>query len=671
MKALAPLAIAAVATLLGGCDAELPSNVAALVDTEVDPCDNFYQHACGTWLKTTDIPASDLMVDTSFMAIDKQNVEVLKAIAQAPNRPLLNEFWASCMDKDTVEEIGNEPLKNGLRRIRNANTTKAVLKVAGELYQHDVKFGVTLMVNSDISNALKNTLYINPGDVALPDSKIYKNGTRYGELEPELRQYVTRVLKLAMKKRFNEKPQEIVDAVMRVDMNFGANLPSIAELRDPVNGINTMTVATARTKYPLLFGAFMDGVKFESPMEATSNVTFGPLRYFNTVEQLLSSMPVEDLKWYLSFHYVHHYAPMLSEPFVAAHFDLYSRTLKGQKERTPQDRVCVERAITYLPHLVGQYFFEKKFDKTREQYVQMLAKGIEHEMHERFSTLAWLDDATRQAAQAKLAKVTNLIGRSYEPVNYSRLDLRTDRYLENLQALERERFRAATSKIGRAVDRTEWFMSAATVNAYYAPGRNQIVFPAAILQHPFFAGDNTAAQNFGAIGAVVGHELTHGFDTRGRMFDGDGNMRNWWSANTTAEFETRAQCLKEQYSRFQVKNENGTAVLGHVNGNQTIGENIADNGGVSMALKAYRNYMVAQPQGRAEKKDEQVFFLSFAQLWCSKLRDGLALQRLSTGVHSPGVARVNGVAMNSPEFAAAFQCPLGSNMNPEKKCKVW
>ncbi|GLE01833.1 hypothetical protein PINS_up010671 [Pythium insidiosum] len=649
----------------------MPPSVAALVDGSVDPCDDFYQYACGSWLKTTDFPASEIMVDTSFMAMDKQNVEVMKQIAQEPNRPLLNEFWASCMDESSVDEIGNEPLKTGLRRIRNANTTAALFKIAGEVAQHDVKFGIGLMVNADVSNALQNTLYISPGDVALPDSKIYKNVTRYNELEPELRKYVATVLKLAMKKRFNEKPKEIVEAVMRIDSKFGSILPSIAEVRDPVIGVNKMTVAAARMKYPLVFGAFMDGVKLESSLPATSSVTFGPIKYFDELERALNSLPTEDLQWYLSFLYVHHYAPLLSEPFAAAHFELFSRTLKGQKQRTPRDRVCVERATSYLPHLVGQYFFEKKFDTTREQFVVMLAKRIEQEMHKRFATLEWLDDATREAAQAKLAKVTNLIGRSHERVSYSGLDLRTDCFLENVQALERERFRAAMRKIDRAVDRTEWFMSAATVNAYYAPSRNQIVFPAAILQPPFFAGDNTAAQNFGAIGAVVGHELTHGFDTRGRTFDGDGNLRNWWSAQTTAEFEARAQCLKQQYSKFAVSNENGTAVLGHVNGNQTIGENIADNGGVSLALQAYRGFVAATTQRRTEKPDERVFFLSFAQLWCNKIRDGAALQRLSSGVHSPGIARVNGVAMNSPDFAAAFECPSGSKMNPETKCKIW
>ncbi|KAF1319785.1 Neprolysin cd1, peptidase family m13, neutral zinc metallopeptidase, partial [Globisporangium splendens] len=688
MKLFISAAIATAALGANQASAAFPSTVATLLDTTADPCEDFYQYTCGSWVKNTIIPASDTSVDYSFSTIGDRNELVVQEIVKE-DWPLVGEFWDSCMNMDKLNELGSKPLQKTITKISGAATKEALFKVAGDIAKTGPSLFTGFGVYADDKDATTNVFNIGTSDLTLPSASYYLDNA-FPQYEAAYRTYIAKVLELAgYNPNASQQQQQqggkktpapsssVADTVISIEQKVVEILYNLADSDDPDFYYNPIKYSEAAAKYPLSFGAFASGLGLleNSKLTGSSNVIFQTLEYFEKLEELLAKLELKDLKTYLTFLYTSHNARYLSDSFYQAYFDFFSKTIYGAQVRSERSSICVTRETTYFPDLIGKYYFMKMFDTQREESTKLMVKLVEEAMDEHIEKLSWLDAATKAEAEKKLALVSNLIGHSLQKKTYP-FYLDREAFFDNIQKISLDNFENSLKNIGNPVDRTEWSMGASEVNAYYSPSKNQMVFPAGILQPPMFNGSSHPAQNFGSIGAIVGHELTHGFDSNGRLYDGYGNQKSWWTSETSAEFDTRAQCLKDEYSSFVVNGEDGSP-LANVNGNLTITENIADNGGLSLAYDAYQKYIKSPeavvPTGTeiTEAEANQLFFIAFGQTFCGKARDGAMKSQLLTDVHSPGQWRINGATMNNENFAKAFQCKAGSKMNPEKKCVIW
>ncbi|RLN73389.1 hypothetical protein BBJ28_00019775, partial [Nothophytophthora sp. Chile5] len=658
---------------------DFPSSVAKLMDVEVDPCGDFYQYACGGWERDTVIPADKPSVDLALTAIKDRNEVVVQEIAHE-NWPLIGELWDSCMDMDTLDALGNTPLQEALARIKGAESKTELIQLAGEFRRTGVAVFADVTVGPDSRNATANVLYVHSPKLTLPDLSYYTDADAFAVLEPAFREYIGSILTLSgyLDHDDSEGSQHqsvAVDTVLTIEQQLANAQTSPTKERNPGQSpsYHPITLRDATERFPASFNHFARGLGLLD-MDAVSiglteetEVLFQSFEYFDRIEELLVQVSLPDLKLYMAFAFSHFHARYLSSNFCTAYFEFFGKTLSGQQTMWPRSRACVHREVEYLPDLLGYYYSLEVFDIQHEQEAKEMVRLIEATMKDHITRSMWLDADTRQAALIKLSKVTNLIGRPAEVLETKlSSDLSRSALFSNLEIISTARFAADMAKIGRSVDRTQWEISAATVNAFYTPIRNQMEFPAAILQPPLFDSSRPAAQNFGSLGILVGHELSHGFDSNGRLYDGDGSQRNWWTTETSAEFDRRAQCLMAQYSEFEVWGSDNGERLGQVDGNRTVTENIADNGGLGLAFDAYHRHMKGSPEGEV---DDRLFFVAFAQTFCSKGHDA-AVQRQLRDAHPPGHWRVNGAVMNSAVFAKTFECQANDPMNPPTKCEA-
>lgn len=669
-------------------DDAFPDDALAMIDDRVDPCDDFYQFACGKWIAESEIPPEKSSVYASFTTVHDQNEAVLRDIV-AENWPFIGELYSSCMNLSAINATGTAPLRSALDQIERVQTKRELFALAGRLSQTGPDFLTSLAVAADAKDATTYALYASQSGLTLPDPAYYLDAAQASGVRDAFTTFVSTMFTLA-----GANDSSLTTQVLGFEHALAQTFVPKEELTDPIATYNLVNVSAAAQQYPLLVGAYMNGTGIYDRLVHTSHATvvIETPAYFAAAEALVASTSLATLRAVLTFQYVQHFAPTLSEPFVAAAFALFKRALSGQQQRSPRWKVCLRHVTSSFPTLVGKLYFLKQFDVASEARAIELVAQIERAMAQRLEALPWLDASTRAAALAKLARVTNLIGHASKHEQFP-FALEPDALAANVQVLAQHAFEKAVAKIGARVDRDEWFMTAADVNAYYNPAANQIVFPAGILQPPFFGRALDAARNYGAIGSIMGHELTHGFDSQGRNYDGDGNLVSWWTNATEREFHARAACLVDQYDAFAVASAlDPSRVLGHVNGNFTLGENIADNGGVTLAFRAFEraqtmsNSSSPAPAPVAAVEDvtdrdrvrrmapataNKLFFLSFAQAFCAKSSDEAMVRRLSTDPHAPEQWRVNGVMMNSDDFARTFACPRGANMNPVTKCKLW
>jgi putative endopeptidase len=670
-------ALALIAFATSGVQGALPSEVTALMDENVDPCDDFYQYACGTWLRETPLPGDDDELGYVGDTIADRNEIVLQEIYES-GEPILGELWDSCMNVDAINALGNTPMRRSLDKVQCISSKQELFEVAGEIAQTGPYYISGIYVGPDTKNVTTNRLFVTPGYLSLPYSWYFTDPDTFDFIEEDLRAYTSTIMRLSgfVPTGVNTSDEALVDAIISIERRL-ANISEVSSAGDdPDASYNVMIYRDAAEKYPVTFGRFASGLGIleSSKLTEDSTIIFSSLEYYDIVEQLVGELDLDDLKTYLAFIFSSNGAQYLGDAFYQAYFDLFLHTFQGQQDVSPRSSICSDIMIGFLPDLVGNYFVQRAFDSEREANTKSMVSLIEKAMGTHMENLTWLDDTTRNAAVAKLSKVANLIGNSEQNVSYS-FRLNASTYFDNLVTISGESFFKMLQKIDEPVDRSEWSMSAATVNAYYSRQTNQMVFPAGILQPPLYNASSHPAQNFGGIGVIIGHELTHSFDSAGRLYDGDGNIRNWWTEQTTDAFNQRAKCFVNEYSTFAVDGEDGSP-LGNVDGNLTIAENIADNGGYSLAFDAYRSYMTnASLAGMhaniSDDEADQLFFLSHAQVYCSKTRDALRRQQLATDVHSPPKWRVNGPAMNSDSFSRVFQCAAGAKMNPADKCVLW
>jgi predicted metalloendopeptidase len=594
---------------------DLPNDVVTLMEKNISACDDFYLYSCGQWLKNTEIPSEKSSVSVTFSTISDKNEEILQDVIDE-NWPLIGEFYQSCMNVTLLNETGAKPLKETLDKISKVQTKKELFYLAGEISIIGPNFLTAIYIYADSKDATRNVIYAGQDGLSLPDPQYYLDPKKWTTYQNDFKEFITKIFVLA---EWNQTEAEYRTQVV---LDFEKRLASIyvpkEELKDPIKTYNPMSIKDASKKYPYLLGDFIEGAGIAKILQNKSNsLVLKTPSFFEKVEKLVAETSVSSLQILLEYQYIRTVSTILSEPFVDASFQFFNKKLSGQKQRSPRWKVCVGRVKKYFQNLMGKYFFLKKFDGKSEETAQEMVEAIESAMKSRLEKSAvWLDDSTRNHALNKLEMVSNLIGHSHKKESFPFV-LKKDDLFENIQTLMRYHYNQAIKKLGKEVDRSEWHMNAADVNAYYSPSANQMVFPAGILQPPFFDAKRHPAQNFGSIGTVIGHELTHGFDNQGRYYDGKGNVSPWWSNHTEEEFKKKSQCLVKQYGSFIVKSVTSLKPLGHVNGNYTLGENIADNGGLKLSFDAYRDYMKSHSLPSANFH-ERLFFISFAQAFCRK-----------------------------------------------------
>ena len=675
----------------------LPQEVASHMDNKVDPCDDLYAFSCGSWLKQTEIPADTSGVSLFFSIVRDENEKVMREVMEQ-GRPFVGELYDSCMNFSNTSSASADAvsvafLSPVIKHVAAATSKSEVFQLAGNLRRAGTSFLTQLGVAADAREATMYALYASQTGLSLPDPQYYMDRTQFDSISDAFHAYVVELFSLVGWESHEAASQ--ASSVIAFEQALAPLFVPKEELEDLEASYNRMSVTQAAGKYPLLFAQFMDGAGIlENLVSRNASVTVQTPSFFERVEELVTgdSVTLDTLKAVLTYQYISTYASTLSEPFVQAFF-AFDQALWEPKTRAPRWKVCLRHVIDSFPNLAGKYFALLRFDAASEQLANQLVAQIEASLQKSLMHVDWMDEPTRQGALEKLGNMATLIGYSNSSEHFPfELDGKAP-LAENLRMIKEHGFGRNVARVGGRVDRNEWVVSGAEVNTYYQLVSSQVTIPAGILQPPFFGREQHPACNFGAIGSFTGHVITQGFDSLGRLFDGDGNLQDWWSNSTAAEFLQRTDCFVNQYNEFAVTSgADQGKVLGYVNGNYTLSENIADHGGLEFSFRAYQTYVAEQatelskvnnrgeatPISRSQTGPDlpadvadKLFFISFAQSRCLKESDASMVDTLAASSHSPDQWRINGVARNSHDFARVFSCPAGSRMNPTTKCQLW
>ncbi|MGC1452776.1 MAG: M13 family metallopeptidase [Candidatus Sulfotelmatobacter sp.] len=643
------------------------------IDKSVDPCVDFYQYACGNWIKNSEIPA-DRASWQSFSELDESNLEVEhgileKAAAGGAERNAIDQkigdLYGSCMDEKAVDAKGIAPLKPELERIAAVKDKGALIDEIAHIHVIGPSPLFNFYSASDLHNADQVIAYIDQGGLSLPDRDYYiKDDADKVEMRKHLVEYATQLFTLAGQ----TPPQATGSAqtVLMVETLLAANAMDRTKRRDPKNRDHKMTRDEAIAMAPdFNLNRFFTAVG--APNFTAMNVTNPD--FFKQVNGVVAALPLEALKTYVSWQVLRAASPWLSQPYVDASFKM-RQALTGQKQIQDRWKRCVDLVDGSLGEALGQRYVEVTFGADGKQRMLKMVAALEASLDEDIQGLSWMSDDTKKQAKAKLQAIRNKIGYPDVYRDYSSVTIKRDDLMGNVQRTTEFESRRQIAKIDKPLDRKEWGMTPPEVNAYYSGSFNEIVFPAGILQPPFFDKSMDDAVNFGGIGLVIGHELTHGFDDQGRKFDPTGNLRDWWTEQDGKEFEKRVSCVADEYSNFVAVDNL------KLNGRLTLGENTADNGGARIALMALERMIAEDKTGKEGQSidgytPEQRFFLGFGRVWCERQRPENLRMQVSTNPHSPGKYRVNGVVQNMPEFQKAWGCKAGQAMVAENACHVW
>ena len=639
------------------------------IDKAADPCQDFYQYACGNWLKANPIPA-DQGRWGRFNELEERNRQTLRGILEEAAKPdpgrdgvtrQIGDYYAACMDEKGIEARSLAPLTEELHRIRQLADKSQLAEEIAHLHRIGVSSLFEFGSGQDFKDSTAVVAQLDQGGIGLPDRDYYlKDDPKSVELRQKYVAHVARMFGLAGQDPETAKAYAAI--VMRMETELAKGSLDNVSRRDPEKIYHPMKKADVTALAPAFQWAQYFAGTHAPDFQAI--VVSWP-EFLQTIGRQIGDTSLEDWKVYLTWHLLHSEAPLLPSAFLKEHFEFYGRTLTGATEMRPRWKRCVDFTNNQLGEALGRKYVEKTFGAAGKERTLSMVHTLEKALGEDIEKLPWMTAATKKEAAVKLQAITNKIGYPDQWRDYSSVEIKRDDAIGNGFRADTFEFQRQLDKIGKPVDRLEWNMTPPTVNAYYDPQMNNINFPAGILQPPFFDSAMDDAVNFGGIGMVIGHELTHGFDDQGRQFDPAGNLRDWWTPTDAKEFQQRAACVADEYSSFTV------APGVHINGKLTLGENTADNGGVRVALMALLNTI-----GNAAKKidgftPEQRFFLAFGQVWCSNEREETLRLQVSTNEHSPPKFRVNGVVQNMPEFQKAFSCKAGQPMAKVNACRVW
>jgi putative endopeptidase len=644
------------------------------IDKTIDPCVDFYQYACGNWIKNSEIPP-DQSAWVSFVELHERNLDIEhgileKAAAGGASRDAVDQrigdLYGSCMDDKAADAKGISPVQPELDRVAAAKDKSALIDEIAHLHLVGASSLFSFYSSPDLHNADQVIAYIDQGGLTLPDRDYYikEDNPKMKEMRQHLVEYVTQSFTLA-----GQTPQQAADSaqtVLRIETALAKASMDRTARRDPKNRDHKMSRDEAVALGPnFALNRFFTAVG--APNFSQLNVTNPD--FFKQVNGALESESLDSLKTYVSWHVVTAAAPWLSQPFVDANFK-FQQALSGQKEIQARWKRCVNLTDRELGEALGQRYVDVTFGPDGKQRMLKMVDALEKSLAEDVHDLSWMSDETKKQAKVKLDAIRNKIGYPDVYRDYSSVTIKPDDLMGNVARANEFEIKRQIAKIDKPLDRKEWGMTPPTVNAYYSGSFNEIVFPAGILQPPFFDKSMDDGVNFGGIGLVIGHELTHGFDDQGRKFDPQGNLHDWWTEQDGKEFEKRVSCVADEYSNFVAVDDL------KLNGRLTLGENTADNGGARIALAALEHMIADDKTGKEGRKidgytPEQRFFLGFARVWCEKQRPEIARTRVLTDPHSPGKYRVDGVVQNMPEFQKAWGCKAGQPMVAENACHVW
>jgi len=640
------------------------------MDRSVDPCADFYHYACGTWIKNTPLPR-DRGVLAPHLEAHEHNVFLLRQILEAaavpdPRRNLAGQksgdYYAACMDEGRIEAQGILPLKAALDRIARIDSRKALAETIAMLESTGDVAIIRLVNEQDYKDPASMIACVDQGQLGLPGPDDYiKRGVEGERIRALYVEYVTRIFAL-----LGDSPEGAsagAAAVMEIEGALAKSTLGPVARQDPDNLYHKMSRADLIALAP----SFAWNEYFEAmgaPPFETVNVRVPG--FVKKLEHVLETASLDSWKAYLRFQLVSGWASYLSSPFVNASFDFYEKTLSGAQEPAPRWKRCVEFTLWSLGDALGQLYVKVAFSAESKEEIRGMVVALKGALARDITELPWMGRATKEEALDKLHALRYAVGYPDRWRDDSALSIARDDFVGNERRAWQLNYRRALLQIGQPVDRDVWNVSPAMVNGNYHAGVNRITLPAGSLQPPFYDEGSSVVEKYGAIGVVIGHELTHGFDGQGRKFDGAGARRDWWSARDAREFKKRSRCFVKEYSEFTPLD--GVAV----NGRLTLDENIADNGGVRIAYLALKDRLDEEPVAPAgDFTPEQRFFLAYAQSWCANVSDDWARYLTRNDEHSLPPYRVNGVVTNMPEFRNAFACKEGDPMVRDEACRIW
>lgn len=641
-----------------------------MIDTAIDPCTDFYAYACGKWQTAHPIP-SDRSSWGRFNELAERGEYIVrdildKAAVERPGRTAteqkIGDYYASCMDESAIEKAGTKPLDPDFQSIAALNSKQDLPQEIIRLHRKgvDVLFGFGS--SSDFKNASQIIGELDQGGLSLPDRDYYfKNDPKSVELREKYVAHIQKMFQLLGDDPAKAAAQAKVVLDIETGLAQGAYDPTTR--RDPQKIYHKMS----NQDLAVLSPAFNWNVYFEgvgAPKFDSLNVI--EPEFIKQMQVVLDAHSVDDWKTYLRWHVISSSAPTLPAAFVNENFDFFSKTLVGTKVLRPRWKRCVGYADDDLGEAIGQIYVQQTFGAEGKERTLAMVQALEKSLADDIKSVPWMGDDTKKQALVKLAAITNRIGYPDKWRDFSSLTIVRGEALGNSQRANEYDFQRRLNKIGKALDKRDWPYPPMTINASYNANQNNITFPAGILQPPFYDNQADDAMNFGGMGAVIGHELTHGFDDQGSQFDAEGNLRDWWTPTDKTKFQERTSCIRDQYGSFVAVDDM------KLNGKLTLGENAADNGGLRIAYVALLSTFAGKEPAPVDGLTaEQRFFLGWANVWCNNRTDALTRMLTSIDPHSPGKYRVNGTVSNMPEFKDAFHCKPTAPMVNQNACRVW
>ena len=645
----------------------------ANLDRSVSACVDFNQFANGGWNAKNPIPAAFPRWGR-FNLLAEQNNDRLREILDAAasshgaaknsNERKIGDFYGSCMDEAKIEAEGAKPLQPEFERIEQLKDLKGLGSLIARFHLNGIGGLFNFGAAQDFKNSTQIIANAAQGGLSLPDRDYYtKTDEKSQQVRSDYLKHVARMFELLGDAP--AKAQAEAQTVLSIETKLAENSMTRVQRRDPNAVYHKMTLAEARALAPHFgWDEYFQGIG----LRGTPAINVGQPDFFKALDAALATLPLADLKTYLRWRVIDAAAASLSKKFVDEDFDFKGRILTGTKENLPRWKRCVQSTDRALGEAVGQVYVEKNFPPASKERMLTLVKNMVAALREDITTLGWMSPQTRQQAITKLEAFARKIGYPDKWRDYSALNVDRSSFVGNLMRARAFEVNRNLNKIGKPLDRTEWGMTPPTVNAYYNPSMNEIVFPAGILQAPFFDASADDAVNYGAIGAVIGHEMTHGFDDQGAQFDAEGNLKNWWTDTDLKNFKERTECVVKQFDAFVVDPKDNL----RQNGKLVVGEAVADLGGLTIAYAAFQksieNKRLAPIDGFTP---EQRFFLGFAQVWAGTSRPEFERLQTNTDPHPLGRFRVNGTVSNMPQFAQAFGCKAGDPMVRADRCQIW